>query len=105
MSPSWRANRSISDASSSICASAARAVIWSRVNAAGMPNANIEPRQRSAMMSDVRRAFVAGTWYPGTAIAVASEVDRYLTAADRGGPGPGGDLVALIAPHAGLMYS
>jgi hypothetical protein len=57
------------------------------------------------MMSDVRRASVAGTWYPGTAAALASEVDRCLTAADLDGPDLAGDLVALIAPHAGLMYS
>jgi MEMO1 family protein len=57
------------------------------------------------MMSDVRKASVSGTWYPGAAGALASEVDGYLTAADRGGPGLGGDLVALIVPHAGLMYS
>jgi AmmeMemoRadiSam system protein B len=56
-------------------------------------------------MSDVRKAWVAGTWYPGTAGSLASEVERHLTAADRGGPDLGGDLVALIAPHAGLMYS
>jgi len=56
-------------------------------------------------MSTVRKAWVAGTWYPGTAGRLASEVERHLTAADRSGPDPGGDLVALIAPHAGLMYS
>ena len=54
---------------------------------------------------NVRKAAVAGTWYPGTAAPLASKVDRYLTAADLHGPDPAGDLVALIAPHAGLMYS
>jgi AmmeMemoRadiSam system protein B len=53
----------------------------------------------------VRKAAVAGTWYPGAAGGLASEVDGYLTAADRGGPGLAGDLAALIVPHAGLMYS
>jgi AmmeMemoRadiSam system protein B len=53
----------------------------------------------------VRKAAVAGTWYPRVAGALAAEVDGYLTASDRGGPGLAGDLVALIAPHAGLMYS
>jgi AmmeMemoRadiSam system protein B len=61
--------------------------------------------QRSAMTSDVRKASVAGTWYPGAAGPLASEVDRYLTAADRAGPGLDGDLTALIVPHAGLVYS
>jgi MEMO1 family protein len=51
---------------------------------------------------DVRRAAVAGTWYPGGAEPLASAVDRHLAAAIRD---VGGDLVALVAPHAGLMYS
>src|SRR5438067_13670723 len=51
---------------------------------------------------NIRRAAVAGTWYPGQAVSLTAAVDRYLAAADRDLPG---DLVALIAPHAGLMYS
>jgi AmmeMemoRadiSam system protein B len=50
----------------------------------------------------IRRAAVAGTWYPGTAGALTREVDAYLDAA---GPGPGGDVDAIVAPHAGLMFS
>ena len=50
----------------------------------------------------LRRAAVAGTWYPGTASALAAAVDGYLDAAPRD---ISGNLVALIAPHAGLMYS
>jgi MEMO1 family protein len=56
----------------------------------------------------IRPAAVAGTWYPGTAPALAAAVDRHLAAADRvAGPAllTPGDLVAIIAPHAGLMYS
>src|SRR3954454_17279814 len=51
---------------------------------------------------NIRRAAVAGTWYPGQAVSLTAAVDRYLAATDRDLPG---DLVALIAPHAGLMYS
>jgi AmmeMemoRadiSam system protein B len=52
-----------------------------------------------------RPAAVAGTWYPGSAAALGQAVDGYLAratshAADRFDP-----LVALIAPHAGLLYS
>ena len=54
------------------------------------------------MTAKIRRAAVAGTWYPGTAPALAAAVDRHLANATRDVPG---DLVALIAPHAGLMYS
>jgi AmmeMemoRadiSam system protein B len=55
------------------------------------------------MTAVVRRAAVAGSWYPGTASAVAAEVDSYLEAA-RAAPPPG-RLVGLVSPHAGLHYS
>ena len=54
------------------------------------------------MTMNVRKAAVAGTWYPGSAPALAAAVDRHLAKTTRDVPG---DLVALIAPHAGLMYS
>jgi hypothetical protein len=50
----------------------------------------------------IRPAAVAGSWYPGTANALASAVDRHLALTRRD---VDGDLVALVAPHAGLMYS
>jgi MEMO1 family protein len=51
----------------------------------------------------LRRAAVAGTWYSDNPDDLAAAVDRYLAAA-------AGDSAivrprALIAPHAGLMYS
>lgn len=50
----------------------------------------------------VRQAAVAGTWYPGTARELAERVDGYLAAA----AGPRlRHVTAIIAPHAGLMYS
>jgi AmmeMemoRadiSam system protein B len=52
----------------------------------------------------VRRAAVAGSWYPASRDALAAAVDRHLTAADTGTQLPD-DLVALVSPHAGLMYS
>ena len=54
-------------------------------------------------MSDIRAAAVAGTWYPAEGDRLVREVDAYLEAAE--GTPPVADLVALIAPHAGLMYS
>jgi len=48
---------------------------------------------------------VAGTWYPGTAGSLANAVDRLLAGADENAADVPGDLVALIAPHAGLTYS
>ena len=54
---------------------------------------------------NIRRASVAGSWYPGSARPLAAAVDRHLAEADRTAGDVPGDLVALIAPHAGLMYS
>jgi MEMO1 family protein len=50
----------------------------------------------------IRRAAVAGTWYPASAGALTLEVDAYLHAATEG---PAGRLQAILAPHAGLMFS
>jgi MEMO1 family protein len=55
------------------------------------------------MRTVVRRSAVAGTWYPGTAAAIAQEVDRYLAGA--GPVSAPGRLLALVSPHAGLRYS
>jgi AmmeMemoRadiSam system protein B len=50
----------------------------------------------------IRRAAVAGTWYPDVPETLSRELDRYCEQVpDR----IGGDLVGLVAPHAGLMYS
>ena len=56
----------------------------------------------------LRRAAVAGTWYPASAAVLARQLDDYLESAERDSthtPPPHADIVALIAPHAGLMYS
>src|SRR5579872_4946409 len=100
MSASCLANRSISAGSSSRFASAATATTWSRLNPEGMPDANMP--KRVAMTAHVRKAAVAGSWYPGRATALAAAVDAYLAGANGD---VDGELVALIAPHAGLMYS
>jgi len=52
---------------------------------------------------DVRPSAVAGTWYPGTHVELARAVDAHLASAAAGAAPecPG----AIIAPHAGLMYS
>jgi AmmeMemoRadiSam system protein B len=56
----------------------------------------------------LRPAAVAGRWYPGTAQQLSAEVDAHLREADRtASPEVPADatLVALVAPHAGLVYS
>lgn len=50
----------------------------------------------------VRPAAVAGTWYPGNPGALTEDVDAYVAAA---GDPPRGSIRAVIAPHAGLMFS
>ena len=53
----------------------------------------------------IRPAAVAGSWYPRTAPALAAAVDHHLRDADRDATPLSGELTALIAPHAGLLYS
>src|SRR4051812_45593538 len=54
-------------------------------------------------MVNVRRAAVAGTWYPGTRAHLTGALDAHLAAVAR----PAVPLCprAIIAPHAGLIYS
>jgi AmmeMemoRadiSam system protein B len=54
--------------------------------------------------NSIRPAAVAGTWYPGTPAALTEDVDGYLAAVDPLAV-PRGSLDAIIAPHAGLMFS
>jgi AmmeMemoRadiSam system protein B len=48
----------------------------------------------------LRRAAFAGQWYPGTPDALAAAVDRCLSPHSRISR-----VVALVSPHAGLIYS
>jgi len=50
----------------------------------------------------IRPAAVAGTWYPGTAGALTRDVDGYLQDTPEW---TGGPIQAVLAPHAGLMFS
>jgi AmmeMemoRadiSam system protein B len=50
----------------------------------------------------IRKAAVAGTWYPGSAGALTRDVDAYVDAAE---VLVSGRIQAIIAPHAGLMFS
>jgi AmmeMemoRadiSam system protein B len=51
----------------------------------------------------VRRAAVAGSWYPGSAAAIRAQIESYLALAPP--PALSGRLVGIISPHAGLRYS
>ena len=52
---------------------------------------------------DIRPSPIAGQWYPGEARRLASSVDRYLDEAAL--PALAGEVVAVMAPHAGHIYS
>jgi hypothetical protein len=56
-------------------------------------------------MNRIRPAAVAGSWYPDSAPALGAAVDRHLAHADRDASVLDGEVVAIISPHAGLMYS
>lgn len=54
-------------------------------------------------MLDVRPSPIAGQWYEGNAKALARNIDQYLDRATL--PESDGDVMAVIAPHAGHKYS
>jgi AmmeMemoRadiSam system protein B len=54
-------------------------------------------------MSDLRPSPIAGQWYPGDPNRLRASVEDYLEGADS--PELGGEIVGLIAPHAGHTYS
>jgi len=54
-------------------------------------------------MIDLRPSPIAGTWYDGSAKILAAHVDGYLNEAQL--PKLNGNIIAVIAPHAGHIYS
>jgi MEMO1 family protein len=56
-----------------------------------------------ATIAPVRPSALAGTWYEGNPRALAHTVDQYLDRAEL--PELPGEVVAVIAPHAGHIYS
>ncbi|MCC7353950.1 MAG: AmmeMemoRadiSam system protein B, partial [Anaerolineae bacterium] len=54
-------------------------------------------------MTSVRKSALAGAWYPGTAAALRQTVQRLFNQANV--PDLRGEVVALLAPHAGYTYS
>lgn len=54
-------------------------------------------------MNAIRKSVIAGTWYPGNPSVLKNDIERYFNAVS--GPDVQGDVVGLIAPHAGYVYS
>jgi AmmeMemoRadiSam system protein B len=51
----------------------------------------------------VRRSAIAGSWYPGSALELARNIDSFLSGVDAA-PVKGG-VKGLVSPHAGYAYS
>ena len=56
-----------------------------------------------ATIAPVRPSPLAGTWYDGNPVALSRAVDQYLDRAEL--PELPGEVLAVIAPHAGHIYS
>ncbi len=54
-------------------------------------------------ITDIRPSAIAGRWYPGDAHQLQVEIDRYLQSVKL--PEIKGEIIAVIAPHAGYRYS
>lgn len=59
--------------------------------------------RRPVSQDDLRPSPIAGTWYPGTADALRSMVDRFLANVPE--QEVRGQLLGLVSPHAGYIYS
>lgn len=55
------------------------------------------------IMSDLRPSPIAGTWYEGRPEVLKRKIDAYMNDAKL--PELSGDVIAVIAPHAGHRYS
>jgi AmmeMemoRadiSam system protein B/AmmeMemoRadiSam system protein A len=56
-----------------------------------------------AGMKEIREPILAGTWYPEKAEVLSRDIKRYLENVKD--ETVAGEIVALVAPHAGYMYS
>lgn len=53
--------------------------------------------------ASIQKPVVAGSFYPAESILLAGQIDKYLK--DAGAEAVPGDIIALISPHAGYIYS
>jgi len=54
-------------------------------------------------LTDIRPSPLAGRWYPANPEELAKSVDDYISQAEI--PEISGEIIALVSPHAGHMYS
>ncbi|MCG2676205.1 AmmeMemoRadiSam system protein B, partial [bacterium] len=61
------------------------------------------PKTQATPKKEIRRPAVAGAFYPGSRLLLQRQVDGFLAKAEE--VELEGELVALISPHAGYIYS
>lgn len=54
-------------------------------------------------MNTIRKSVIAGSWYPGNPSVLRKDIQHYFDAAS--GTDVKGEIIGLIAPHAGYVYS
>ena len=59
--------------------------------------------KRNDMERNIRKPTVAGQFYTADPQSLRREIESYMEGA--GGEIPPGDIVAVVSPHAGYMYS
>ncbi len=52
---------------------------------------------------EVRKSVIAGSWYPGKPEALRAEIEKYFLAVPDFAPT--GEIISLVVPHAGYLYS
>ncbi|OQX85207.1 hypothetical protein B6D60_08255 [candidate division KSB1 bacterium 4484_87] len=76
-------------------------ILISSLQCKSQPNKEVE--KKNMELQNIRKAVVAGTWYPGDPDQLRSEVSYFLENAKLSDID--GEIVALISPHAGYAYS
>ena len=57
------------------------------------------------MARGIRKALLAGAWYPASARQLRAQIEAWAKELPLEKKGMGGDLLALVTPHAGIAYS
>jgi len=60
--------------------------------------------ERNDMERNVRKPVVAGQFYTADPLALRKEIESYMAGAETD-DAPAGEVVAIVSPHAGYMYS
>ena len=64
---------------------------------------SISAKGEGGEMDNIRKAVIAGTWYPGDAARLKADIEQYLHNARVADVD--GKVIGIVAPHAGYVYS